>query len=149
MSATMASSQQQQQQQQQQLEQQDLSLLAAQSAHNSLKRARDLFDQSAVVAFIPPSDEALTEASILRRRRFLFGDNQLSGSQPATVNSSLKNVNQGALIVAGGDSATTNAGGTSTTTTGTSTALTVPTQQQTETGHRPGGILVVRTTMYR
>jgi len=51
-------SEQQQQQQQQ---------LAAESARLSLKRARDLFNRSAHVAFIPREDERLREAALARR----------------------------------------------------------------------------------
>ena len=113
--------------------------LAADSAHLSLKRARDLFDRTADAAFLPREDAPLREAALARRWKTQYHQNVA----PEESNTHLVQSQSTSTAITMKPTTTTSLSTTATTTT---TSKVLAHYQQHTTTTKTNGILINPTT---
>lgn len=121
-----------------------LSFLAADSARTSLKRARNLFDNTSYASYIPKEDDRLHEISLARRLRTQY--NQHVEAEPTAKDGNSNNA--GAIVVStvqdNDGTGGSKSGGTSGAAVNSTAGVLARFQQQEETKNQPStGILVV------
>ena len=128
--------------------------LAADSAHLSLKRARDLFDRTADAAFLPKDDATLREAAIARRCQTQYHRNPNVVSQSNTHHSQTQSQSTMMMTTTTTTTAITTTTDPSATATPTTATTSISTkngvldhyQHHTTTNSNSNGILVNLTT---